>query len=46
MKRNEDSLSDPWDNIKCTNIFILGVSEEKTERDWENICRDGSQKLP
>ena len=29
MKRNEDSLRDIWDNIKCNNIRIIGVSEEK-----------------
>ena len=27
MKRNEDSLRDLWDNIKCINIHILGVPE-------------------
>ena len=27
MKRNEDSLRDLWDNIKCTKICILGVPE-------------------
>ena len=27
MKRNEDSLRDLWDNIKCTNIRIVGVPE-------------------
>ena len=27
MKRNEDSLRDLWDNIKCTNIHVLGVPE-------------------
>ena len=27
MKRNEDSLRDLWDNIKCTNIRIIGVPE-------------------
>ena len=27
MKRNEDSLRDLWDNMKCTNIHIIGVSE-------------------
>ena len=25
MKRIEDSLRDLWDNIKCTNICIIGV---------------------
>ena len=28
MKRTEDSLRDLWDNIKCTNIQIIGVPEE------------------
>ena len=27
MKRNEHSLRDLWDNIKCTNIHIIGVPE-------------------
>ena len=25
LKRNEDSLRDLWENIKCTNIHIKGV---------------------
>ena len=25
MKRTEDSLGDLWDNIKCTNIQVIGV---------------------
>ena len=29
MKRTEDSLRDFWDNIKCTNIQIIGVPEEE-----------------
>ena len=32
MKRNEDSLRDLWDNIKRTNIRIIGVPEGE-ERD-------------
>ena len=32
MKRNEDSLRDLWDNIKCTNISIIGITEEERER--------------
>ena len=38
MKRNEDSLRDHWDNIKCNNICIIGVPEgEERERTQENI---------
>ena len=29
MKRTEASLKDNWDNIKSTNIQILGVPEEE-----------------
>ena len=27
MKRNEDSLRDLWNNVKCTNICIIRVPE-------------------
>ena len=42
MKRTEGSLRDLWDNIKCTNIRILGVPEEAekkkgTEKIFEEI---------
>ena len=33
MKRNEDSLRDIWDNIKHTNIHIIGVPEGEERRD-------------
>ena len=32
MKRIEDSLRDYWDNIKHTNIRIIGVTEEERKR--------------
>ena len=32
MKRIEDSLRDIWDNIKCTNIRIIGVPEEEEKK--------------
>ena len=42
MKRIEDSLRDDWDNIKHTNIRIIGVPEEEekkkgTEKIFEDI---------
>ena len=33
MKRNEDSLIDLWDNIKCNNIQIIGVPEEEEKKE-------------
>ena len=38
MKRMEDSLRDIWDNIKCTNIRIIGVPEEEEKK-------KGTQKI-
>ena len=41
MKRNEDSLRDVWDNIKCTNIPITGVpEEEEKEKESEKIFEE------
>ena len=41
MKRTEDSLRDLWDNIKCTNIRILGVPEEEEKKKrYEKICEE------
>ena len=40
MKRIEDSTRDLWDNVKCTNIRIIGVpegEERERERTRENI---------
>ena len=38
MKRIEDTLRDIWDNIKCTNIQIIGVPEEEEKK-------KGSEKI-
>ena len=27
LKKNKDSLGELWDNVKCTNICIIGVPE-------------------
>ena len=41
MKRNEDSLRELWDNIKCTNIRITGVpEEEEKEKGCEKILEE------
>ena len=32
MKRTKDSLRNFWDNIKCTNIRIIGVPEEEVKK--------------
>ena len=40
MKRIEDSLRDLWDNIKCTNIRIIGVPEEEKKKGTERIFEE------
>ena len=32
MKRNEDSLRELWDNIKCSDIRIIGVPEQEKKK--------------
>ena len=32
MKRAEDSLRDLRDNIKCTNVQVIGVPEEEKKK--------------
>ena len=39
MKRNEDSLRDLWNNIKHTNVHIIGVSEGE-EKESEKILEE------
>ena len=40
MKRIRDSLRDLWDNIKCTNIRIIGVPEEEKKKGIEKIFEE------
>ena len=41
MKRIEDSPRDPWENIKCNNVRIIGVpEEEEKKKGTEKIVED------
>ena len=41
MKKTENSLRDLWDNIKCTNILIIGVPEvEEKKKGYEKIFEE------
>ena len=41
MKRTEDSLRNLWDNIKCPNIWIIGVpEEEQKKKGYEKIFEE------
>ena len=41
LKRNKDSPRDLWDNIKCTNICIIGVPEgEERNKGPEKIFEE------
>ena len=47
VKRNEDSLRDPWNNIKRNNIRIIGVPggeerEKAPEKIFEEIIVENS----
>ena len=41
MKRTEDSLRNLWNNIKLSNIRIIGVpEEEEKKKGYENIFEE------
>ena len=39
MKRNEDTLRDLWDNIKTTNICIIGVPKGEEAKDLRKYLK-------
>ena len=50
MKGTEYSLRDFWDNIISTNIQVIGISEEKKEKNIaeiivENISNMGKKRV-
>ena len=47
IKRNEDNLRDLWDNVKCPNIWIIGVPEEEDKKKgYEKIFEIIVEKFP
>ena len=40
MKRMDDSLRDLWNNIKHTNIQIIGIPEEEKKIGYEKIFEE------
>ena len=40
LKTNEESLRELWDNVKCSNIHIIGVPEEEREKETEKIFQE------
>ena len=41
INRNENSLREPWDNSKQTNIHIIGVPEgEEIQKGIENVFEE------
>ena len=40
LKTNEETLRELWDNVKCTNIHIIGVPEEEREKGTEKIFKE------
>ena len=40
MKGTEHSLRDLWDNIKHTNIQIIGIPEEERKEGYEKIFEE------
>ena len=44
MERTEDRLRDLWDNIKHTNIRIIGVpEEEEKKKGYEKILKENGK---
>ena len=46
MKRTEDHFRDLWDNVKHTNIQIIGVPEEEGKKHTETTWRRKWQPAP
>ena len=41
IRRNEDSIRDLWDNVKCPSIRFIGIPEEEgKKKDHEKILEE------
>ena len=40
IKRIKDNLRELWDNVECTNIWIIGVPEEDKKKGHEKILEE------
>ena len=38
-KKNEERLRNLWDNLKCSNIRIIGVPEGEQQQEIENLFK-------
>ena len=46
MSKNEQSLGEVWDTIKCTSIWVMVVPEGEEKEIEKNIQRNNGWKLP
>lgn len=47
-EKSEQSTSEPWDNFKWPNVWVIGIpGEEETEKEgWKHIGRINGKILP
>ena len=45
MKRNEDSLRDLWDNIKCKSIQFIRALEEEKKKVYEKFFEETTVEI-
>ena len=46
IQKNDEKLRKLWGNFKCSNIWIIGVPEEKRARNQKLIWKNNEGELP
>lgn len=46
LKENKQSLTDLWENIKNSNVYVIGVPEGQKKWDTKNIGKNKTPKPP